>query len=315
MAGISKEERDSLNFYKYICQKIGSEEDVRVRRLTFVIVDNGSESCITSGSQGEGLNLNGSDLDLMFIDRWAHVYQSKADVVIKGKGTPIMMYTEDTPPCFTQLYLITNHQNKTMSSISVSLLNMLDSNHLGLAISSKLYKLSHKSITSWSTKIHGPCLSDNSGEFVMAYCLKCDKWICQAKPWVSRPRTVWPSPELISEIVSCGVLFVPIGCKGSVNENLEWRISFSVAEKILIFSFSYSQLLCYALLKLLFKEIIEKQEDLKGLLCSYFLKTLMFWILEETDHYLWRPDNLIPCLKHVYKDYSTVLDTRYCYII
>lgn len=111
MAGIFKEERDSLNDHKYICQKIGSEEDVRVRRLTFVIVDNGSESCKTSGSQGEGLNLNGSDLDLMFIYRWAHVYESKAEVVIKGKGIHIMMYTEDTPPCFTQLYLITHHKN------------------------------------------------------------------------------------------------------------------------------------------------------------------------------------------------------------
>ncbi|XP_076116754.1 uncharacterized protein LOC143084230 [Mytilus galloprovincialis] len=272
MTGLSIKTSESLNFYKYICQKIGSEEVVNIRRLAFVIYDIGHRLTImTSGSKGEGLNLNGSDLDIMCFDRCAQVFESEKEAVFKGTRLPFIMNTEDTPPCFTQLYLLTHHQNQTLVRVSVSLMNMLDKNHLGYAFSSELYKISHLSIAALSSKIHGPCISDEYDQHDFAYCLKCDKWISQAKPWARRPRTAWPSPAVISKIISCGVLFVPIGCKGSINENLEWRISFSVAEKFLIFSFSHTQLLCYAMLKLLLKEIIEKHEDLKGLLCSYFV--------------------------------------------
>ncbi|XP_052083348.1 uncharacterized protein LOC127720671 isoform X2 [Mytilus californianus] len=299
MPRISKEKGESLNFYKYICQRIGSEEVVRVRRLTFVISDIGqNETIITSGSKGEGLNFNSSDLDIMFIDPYARVYESETEVVKKGGRLPFIMNADETQPCFTQLYLVTRHQNQTLVKVSDGVLNMLEINHLGYVLSSEQYKQFHLSKRfrgKWSAKIHGPCIADEYDNTDFAWCLKCDKWIPLARPWVSRPRTAWPSPELISKIVSCGVLFVPIGCKGSINENLEWRVSFSVAEKFLIFSFSHTQLLCYTLLKILLKEIEEKHEDLKGLLCSYFIKTLMFWISEETDPYVWRPDNIIPC--------------------
>ncbi|XP_052090220.1 uncharacterized protein LOC127726806 [Mytilus californianus] len=84
-------------------------------------------------------------------------------------------------------------------------------------------------------------------------------------------------------------------------------------KKILIFSWSHTQLLCYALLKILLKEIIQKIDILKDLLCSYFIKTLMFWISEESDPSIWRPDNIIPCFmaclqKLLYCiEYSTLL--------
>ncbi|VDI31978.1 Hypothetical predicted protein [Mytilus galloprovincialis] len=147
----------------------------------------------------------------------------------------------------------------------------------------------------------------------MAMCLKCDQWVSHAQPWISRPRLIWPSPELISKITLFGTLFVPIGNKGSLNENLQWRISFSVAEKVLIYSFSHTQLLCYALLKILLKEIVNEKEELKDLLCSYFLKTVMFWMSEENEISVWRPDNIIPCFMACLKrliyciEYSTLL--------
>lgn len=40
---------------------------------------------------------------------------------------------------------------------------------------------------------------------------------------------------------------------------------------------------------------IEKHADLKSLLCSHILKTVLFWISEETDTNLWQPDNIISC--------------------
>ncbi|XP_052083351.1 uncharacterized protein LOC127720671 isoform X4 [Mytilus californianus] len=300
MPRISKEKGESLNFYKYICQRIGSEEVVRVRRLTFVISDIGqNETIITSGSKGEGLNFNSSDLDIMFIDPYARVYESETEVVKKGGRLSFIMNTDETQPCFTQLYLVTHHQTrKLFFEDSGGFLNVLEMNQLRYVLSSEQYKqfcMSHYCLDNIPKKVHGPCITSENDEHDFVWCLKCDAWICQAKPWVRRPRTAWPSPELISKIISCGVLFVPIGCKGSINENIEWRISFSVAEKFLLFSFSHTQLLCYAMLKILLKELVEKHEDLKGLLCSYFIKTLMFWISEETDPSVWRPDNILPC--------------------
>ncbi|XP_052083355.1 uncharacterized protein LOC127720676 [Mytilus californianus] len=289
MAGMSIEKSESLNFYKYLCQQIGSEKVVRTRRLAFNIRDLG-HNMITSGSKGEGLNLNGSDLDVMIIDSFFKVYRSETEVQSQLYPIPLIMNTEETQPCFTQLWML--NQNIIITP------NLM---HRGYMLSSELYKRLFLSVADmhipapWSGKIHGPCISDADDLIDFASCLKCDKWIFQAKPWVSRPRTTWPPFDIISKIVSSGVLLVPIGHKGSINENVEWRISFSVAEKYLIFSFSHTQLLCYAMLKILLRDIIEKHEDLKGLLCSYFLKTVMFWISEETDPYVWRPDNMILC--------------------
>jgi hypothetical protein len=57
---------------------------------------------------------------------------------------------------------------------------------------------------------------------------------------------------LIKEIVDYGCLLVPIGPKEIENSELLWRISFSMAEKQLSHSMNYTQILCYALLKLSF---------------------------------------------------------------
>ncbi|VDI83204.1 Hypothetical predicted protein [Mytilus galloprovincialis] len=289
---------ESLNFYKYLCNKIGSEEVVKIRRLTYGISDIGHPNkLITSGSKGEGLNLKTSDLDVMVISNDYVVYQSETEVLEVRKAT-FIMNTEDTQPGYSQLYFLTNHGNLKMIPISI-LVNMLRKKRLRDVLSSEQFRRFMLSLpyvrTMVEPKVHGPCISDKYDRLDIVWCLKCDKWVFQAHPWVSRPRTKWPPHELISKIISFGVLFVPIGCKGSINEHLEWRISFSVAEKCLIFSFSHTQFLCYALLKILLKEIVEQHGELKGLLCSYFLKTLMFWIAEETESYLWKPDNIIPC--------------------
>ncbi|XP_071151736.1 uncharacterized protein [Mytilus edulis] len=292
---MSIEKSGSLSFYNYLCQKIGSEEVVKIRRLESTIRDigDGRKFKITSGSKGEGLDFKSSDLDLMYMDTFPKVYQSQEEVVHDKRTTHLILKSEETPPCYTQLCILNHHGVKE---------NMVIKTHLGYMLSSEQYKQYRRSrlpriVPAKLLKIHGPCISDTQDRLDIAYCLKCDQWVSQAQPWVCRPRNAWPSTEIVSKIISCGVLIVPVGCKGSRNENLEWRISFSIPEKFLVFSFSHTQLLCYALLKILMKELVDKHEDLKGLLCSYFLKSLMFWISEETEPNLWQPDNIIPCFK------------------
>ncbi|VDI18586.1 Hypothetical predicted protein [Mytilus galloprovincialis] len=261
MESMTIEKHESLNFYNYLCQKIGSEEVVKVRRLALVINDIGQNTNqITSGSKGEGLDLKGSDIDVMTIDCNIEVIESEKDFNIQHQRLSFVINTEETQPCFTQLYLITHHHNLILNFVDpLGLLNLLEMKHLRNVLSNEQYKqwcISHYFSSNLPFKLHGPCISSKDGQYDFAWCLKCETWICQAKPWISRPRTAWPSPELI---------------------------------------FSHTQLLCYAMLKILLKELVDRNEDLEGLLCSYYMKTLMFWISEETDPYLWRPDNIIPC--------------------
>ncbi|XP_071136363.1 uncharacterized protein [Mytilus edulis] len=291
---MATDKSESLHLYKFLCQKIGSEQVVRLRRLTSTIGDTGAAKLkrIYSGSKGEGLKTKGSDLDLMYILPTIKIYESPRDIVTPiNISYTVVMDTEDVSPCFTKLRLIFNDPNIYCKTIQ----KIVQIDSFGkYFLSSKLIKmLFHQA----PFKIHGPCLSDHNDVLDLACVLQCNQWISPAQPWITRSRRTWPSPDIISKITSCGVLFVPVGYKGSVNEEEEWRISFSIAEKFLIFSFNHTQLLCYALLKIVLKEIVEKQEDLKGLLCSYFLKTLMFWIIEESHTYTWRPDNIISCFK------------------
>ncbi|CAG2218870.1 unnamed protein product [Mytilus edulis] len=92
MAGMSTEEYESLNFYKYLCKKIGSEEVVKIRRLTTTMIDMGQTDIfknITSGSKGEGLYFKSSDFDLMGIDPFFKKYTDE-------KFYTVLTTTEDT---------------------------------------------------------------------------------------------------------------------------------------------------------------------------------------------------------------------------
>ncbi|XP_076086781.1 cyclic GMP-AMP synthase-like receptor 2 [Mytilus galloprovincialis] len=143
--------------------------------------------------------------------------------------------------------------------------------------------------------IHGPCITDKTGDFDFAFSLHCETWISSAVNWITRSSRSWPSHNVTQSIINHGVLFVPIGVHGSPKEDLEWRVSFSVAEKLLINTFTHTQLMCYALLKIILKDVIANDDECKDLLCSYFLKTIIFWISEELPSSVWKPDNLIPC--------------------
>ncbi|CAG2223681.1 unnamed protein product [Mytilus edulis] len=138
--GMSTERCESLNYYKYLCQNIGSEEVVKIRRLACTILDMGNSNefkTITSGSKGEGLSLKSSDLDIMLIIPTIKVYESETEVVFDNQIIPLIMNTEETPPCFTQLCLLNSN------SMSEQLKDICQTNHLGCA-SKYLYSSENK---------------------------------------------------------------------------------------------------------------------------------------------------------------------------
>ena len=94
--------------------------------------------------------------------------------------------------------------------------------------------------------------------------LKCKSWPEIAREWILRKRCFgWPSQEMINEIVKQGCGLVPVGIKVPNGSENEWRLSFNLAEKYLVFTLNHTQLMIYGMLK-----IISQHDDISGLLCS-----------------------------------------------
>ncbi|CAG2196226.1 unnamed protein product [Mytilus edulis] len=99
----------SLALYHYLCHNIvGTEEHVKTIRLMNTVRDNLSSSksftCITSGSYGEGLEMRGSDLDIMQVIKSIKVDADKQPD-FNPSITYLSMDTDDVKPGFTQLRL------------------------------------------------------------------------------------------------------------------------------------------------------------------------------------------------------------------
>ncbi|XP_062613010.1 uncharacterized protein LOC134274796 [Saccostrea cucullata] len=61
---------------------------------------------------------------------------------------------------------------------------------------------------------------------------------------------------------------------------------------------NHAQFLCYGLLKIFLKEVINCGED--ELLCSYYMKTTMFWMM-QLGQVRWCPNNLLDCFWSCFK--------------
>lgn len=97
-----------------MCNKIvGTEEHVKTIRMRNAVSDHLSSydymEMITSGSVGEGLEMRGSDIDLMRVMTFIEVCEN-TNVPINTDKTYFTMETVDAQSGFTQLRLI--HINK-----------------------------------------------------------------------------------------------------------------------------------------------------------------------------------------------------------
>lgn len=91
---------------------------------------------------------------------------------------------------------------------------------------------------------------------------------------------------------------VAVGDKISQHSSLEWRISYLLWERELVWSFNDTQLQCFVLLKSLLIKFIDPIVSEK--LSSYHMKTVVFWESETIDDNCWRREFLLTFLKNVY---------------
>jgi hypothetical protein len=79
---------------------VGSEETVKTRRMFNTMRDNLSDdnifNRITSGISGEGLEMKGSDIDIMFVLKDVNVYEDINSTHINSSETCVAMEMDDT---------------------------------------------------------------------------------------------------------------------------------------------------------------------------------------------------------------------------
>lgn len=299
--------------YNQLVQTVGKETDIRYRQRLFIIEDvirniiRPSFTRFVSGSLSEGLDLPGSDIDIMYVVPLA---EAVSDTQIIKDITTLLMETDASHPGFTRLRLLAGGFEDS-SPISICIRDSLLESREGLYLASDLFikNLQHRLS---SFLLHGPCLSDSNQTVDFAVCFRCKSFPNNAMQWVYRHRKHWPPSVVIDNIKKHGCLLVPIGPKQITNSQFLWRISFSVAEKQLVHSFNYTQCLCYGLLKIVLKHIINKNNDVKDMLCSYFLKTAIFWFSEEVSIEIFQRANILFCFWSCFDKLVSYVKTCFC---
>ncbi|VDI20873.1 Hypothetical predicted protein [Mytilus galloprovincialis] len=269
--------------YEHLVERVGTEIDIRTRQRLFIISDNIENEFsthqikISSGSLAEGLNLPGSDIDIMCINKMeeADIVQNVRSIKHPIHHTTFVMETDNDYPGFTRLRMVTEKKDG-------SFFVPFAGNRLYLRVN-PFVERNKQSIPTMTVFTHGPCLSDQDQTIDYAFCLRSKYLPHNAIPWAYRHRRQWPPNIVIDRIIDYGCLMVPIGPKNRSKDDFLWRVSFSVAEKMLVHSFNFTQMLCYGLLKLTLKHVVNRNDNVKDLLCSYFLKTILFWVSEEQD--------------------------------
>ena len=142
--------------------------------------------------------------------------------------------------------------------------------------------------------LHGPCSNGifSTIEYDYAHCFASGFWHSCASSWIDRCHS-WPPSHVVNDIVRSGCHFVPIGYTLGNHADNEWRISFSQAEQKLVFAINHTQFFVYGLLKLFVKEINNGLSENEKLLCSYQMKTAIFWALQQNTIAQWCPQNLL----------------------
>ncbi|CAF1573172.1 unnamed protein product, partial [Didymodactylos carnosus] len=78
----------------------------------------------------------------------------------------------------------------------------------------------------------------------------------------------------------------------SETETIEWRLSFSIGESLLAKTLSFYQKKCYLIVKALVDVHIKQDLELSKVICTYYLKTILYWLCESIGKEQWTYETL-----------------------
>ncbi|VDI49342.1 Hypothetical predicted protein [Mytilus galloprovincialis] len=153
--------------YDYLVKTLGTEIDIRKRQQLFIIQDiiqnamklnSGSNTIeISSGSLAEGIDLPGSDRDIMFVMKTVDVIPNVKNIKHAIHRTTLLMETDNDHPGFIRLRLIAGGDGETNFITCES----FESSRNGLYLSvTKFINNINQKFPHLQLSSHGPCLSD-----------------------------------------------------------------------------------------------------------------------------------------------------------
>ena len=137
-------------------------------------------------------------------------------------------------------------------------------------------------------------------------CFHLKFWPKIALEWSQRQLRYWPSSEIVEKITSEGCHIVPKSPRGENNN--EWRISFSSAELTLSSTLNPFQQKCYLVGKSIYYVAIKRIDP--DIFASYFIKTVMFKLLERHPISYWENTSLIEVVQDLFKDLSSCFERK-----
>jgi len=248
------------------------------------------------GSQSEGTTTPGlqSDTDLLFSNNNINIMYSWADWQ-QGKLNYLMVRNENTPPQHYLLQWIRSDVPQPVThtddpdDVTDSQGRVFYSNMAVVRMAAEQWGDSHMR--------HGPSISfSEDWDFVLAF--HCNTLPAEIMSWFTKMQhCFWPSQETLQAARLCPCFLVPDGKHGSPTEQLEWRITPNLIERLLMFSLNMVAIKCLVILKML-----KKQEFLKYIPCenckftTFHCKTALFFTLNRTPPTVWTKCRLMECI-------------------
>lgn len=305
-------EKLSQLLYLDLCEELGYECIIKIRRdlldikqyIYHRLEPEKQEFIYDLGSRGEGLRIDTSDVDQMVVFSDNVIVNDAielTDIPQDLKLKAFIMERSAKYPGYVHIKAdnVSNCKKRIKDSICLwdgveYLSSFKFRNHIIPALGREVFA-------------HGPCTSIKQGhrDCDIAYCLKCTFLPFEVTSWKHRcERFVWPSKDLVDECISQGCQIAPVGFKSSSNEHFEWRISFILMEKKLLYSLNHVQFMCYGMLKLFLNEVVNSKEVFKDILSSYIMKTTIFWEIHECSDTTWSSNTIIQnfrkCIERLY---------------
>lgn len=269
-----------------------SEEEIQWRRSIYKRRDSFVNTCRTltytpvmhttgSRAEGVGMYILGSDTDIMF-EATNHTFIfSLSEWEYRPDGRVVFVDTSDIHPGYCRLVRMYRDARMFVSGNDPRVKAMIRSSYREICFGDRVLIRSEYA-SQFEFSAHGPAHTlSRSGvcDMDVVTCFKIP-WPPYADEWISRARpSHYPSAPFILQHRTAHV--VPTGYKGSKYPNTEWRFSFSLVELELVHLWPLNISRCYVLMKLMKKIIASLVPHLSETLCSYHLKTTLFWLTEE----------------------------------
>ncbi|KAL3847192.1 hypothetical protein ACJMK2_018115 [Sinanodonta woodiana] len=305
----------------HILDSVGYSQEDRNRKVmvaneieVFFNIANELQGKITKyifGSRGEGSTGPGlqSDIDYLYQENKIKAVTDLSQCQPEQKNY-LMVKDNHTHPGYVKLQQIIISPDYTPVPVYLEVgnnnIHATDSLHRTLLMNTITHHLGNAS---------GPALHDAndikelSTDVVCA--LRCSQWPEEGYEWFLRHRLHgWPTLIQIENAREYGCFVTPVGHLHSSECHLEWRLSFSIAERDLTRSFEDTTMKVYILLKMIKKTYIEP--FVGDAFSSYYCKVCMFWMRERIPRELWCNGNLLYCLVLCIRQLCEWATTGFC---